>query len=141
MASNNLEVERYVDAKQNGKHLVDGNEFTYKRSRPRAETVYYVCTHKTRIGCNATAVVKGDKIVKKYGQHNHDTNLVQKRVREEEDKAIKAASTNHTSPRSVLGDLTASVCNESSGINHTLHMYMYTYTALQIFTSLGEGGN
>ena len=126
-----------MDAKQNGKHLVDGNEFTYKKSRTRAEKVYYVCTNKTRIGCNATAVVEGDKIVKKYGQHNHDTNLVQKRVREEEDKAIKAASTNHTSPRSVLGDLTASVCNESSGINHTLHIHMYTYC---IFTSHGEGG-
>ena len=86
MASNNLEVARYVryvDAKQNGKHLVDGNEFTYKKSPTHAEKVYYVCTHKTRIGCDATAVVQGDKIVKKYGRHNHDTNLVQKRVREE----------------------------------------------------------
>ena len=42
------------------------------------------------------AVVQGDKIVKKYGQQNHDTNPVQKRVREEEDKAINVASTNHT---------------------------------------------
>ena len=66
------------------------------RSRTRAEKVYYVCTHKIRIGCDATAVVQGDKIAEKYGQHNHDTNLVQKRVREEEDKAINAASTNHT---------------------------------------------
>ena len=86
-----------MDAKQNGKHLVDGNEFTNKKSPTRAEKVYYVCTHKIRIGCDATAVVEGDKIVKKYGQqHNHDTNLVQKRVREEEDKAINVASTNHT---------------------------------------------
>ena len=37
MASNNLEVARYVEAKQNGKHLVDGNEFTYKKSPTRAE--------------------------------------------------------------------------------------------------------
>ena len=33
MASNNLEVERYVDAKHNDKHLMDGNEFMYKKSR------------------------------------------------------------------------------------------------------------
>ena len=86
MTSNNLEVARYVryvNAKQNGKDLVDGNEFTYKKSPTHAEKVYYVCTHKTRIGCDATAVVQGDKIVKKYGRHNHDTNLVQKGVREE----------------------------------------------------------
>ena len=40
MASNNLEVARYVDAKQNGKHLMDGNGFMYKKSRTRAEKVY-----------------------------------------------------------------------------------------------------
>ena len=44
MASNNFEVARYVDAKQNGKHLVDGNEFTYKKSRTLAEKVYYIST-------------------------------------------------------------------------------------------------
>ena len=123
MASNDLkeEVARYMDVKQNGKHLVDDNNFTYKKVPTRAEKVYYACTHKNRVGCDATAVVQGDKIIKKYGQHNHDSNLVQKRVREEENRAIAAASANHTSPRSVLGDLTASVCNDSAGIIHALH--------------------
>ena len=40
MASNNLEVARYMDAKQNGKHLMDGNEFMYKKSHTRAVKVY-----------------------------------------------------------------------------------------------------
>ena len=40
MASNNLEVARCVDAKQNGKHLMDGNGFMYKKSRTRAVKVY-----------------------------------------------------------------------------------------------------
>ena len=71
----------YVDVKQNGKHLEDINKFTYRKVRTRAEKVYYACTQKKRLGCDATAVVQGDKIVKKYGKHNHDTNLVQKRVR------------------------------------------------------------
>ena len=66
MASNDLEEEvaRYVDVKQNGKHLVDDNNFTYKKVRARAEKVYYACTHKNRDGCDATAVVQGDKIIR-----------------------------------------------------------------------------
>ena len=40
MASNNLEVVRYMDAKQNGKHFMDGNEFMYKKSRTCAVKVY-----------------------------------------------------------------------------------------------------
>ena len=40
MASNNLEVARYMDVKQNGKHLMDGNEFMYKKSHTRAVKVY-----------------------------------------------------------------------------------------------------
>ena len=39
-----MEVARIVNAKQNGKHLVDGNEFTYKKSPTLAEKVYYVTT-------------------------------------------------------------------------------------------------
>ena len=108
MADNVLEEEvaRYVDAKQNGRHLLDNSQNTYKKVRTRDDNVYYACTQKKKLGCNATAVVKGDRIVKKYGQHCHDTNLVQKRVREQENMAIAGASTNNTSPWSVLGDLT-----------------------------------
>ena len=38
MASNDLEEEaRYVDVKQNGKHLEDTNKFTYRKVRARAK--------------------------------------------------------------------------------------------------------
>ena len=66
MADNVLEEEvaRYVDAKQNGRHLLDNSQNTYKKVRTRDENVHYACTQKKKLGCNATAVVKGDRIVK-----------------------------------------------------------------------------
>ena len=40
-------------------------------------------------------MVQGDKIVKKYGQHNHDTNPVQKRVREEDQTPEEGGEPQH----------------------------------------------
>ena len=143
MANKDLEEEVavYINVKQNGKRLVDGNQYTYSKVRERADKVYYACTQKKRIGCDATAVVQGDLIVKKFGQHNHDTNVVQKRVREEEDKAIAAAASNHTSPRSVLGDLTASVCNNSTGkIQLVTIVYIHCTYCIFISDRKGAGG-
>ena len=70
--------------------IVHVQEVTY----PCRDCLLY-CTHKIRIGCDATAVVQGDKIVKKYGQHNHDTNPVQKWVREEDQTPEEGGEPQH----------------------------------------------
>ena len=98
MASNNLEVARYVDAKQNGKHLVDGNEFTYKKSPTHAEKVYYICLHTQdpnwlrRHRCGPRWQ---DSEEVRPAQPWHQPGA-ERGQRGEEDKAINAASTNHT---------------------------------------------
>ena len=53
MASQDLEEEVavYINVKQNGKRLVDGDQYTYSKVRERADKVYYACTQKKRIGC------------------------------------------------------------------------------------------
>ena len=109
------EKANYVQAKQNGQHLIDSGSQEYKLVRKRGSKAYYRCTEKKRSLCKATAVVEGEFIIKKIGEHNHDSSLLKKRVREMENEAIKAASTSHTSPRSVLCDLTSNVTNVSSG--------------------------
>ena len=83
--------------------------------RKRGSKAYYRCTEKKRSLCQATAIVEGEYITKKMGEHNHDSNLLKKRVRDMENEAIKAAATSHTSPRSVLCDLTANVNSASAG--------------------------
>ena len=47
MASQDLEEEVavYINVKQNGKRLVDGDQYTYSKVRERADKVYYACTH------------------------------------------------------------------------------------------------
>jgi len=113
------EDANYISAKQNGRHLVDKNQFIYSLLRKRNDKAYYTCINKKKMNCKATAIVTGDKITRKSGTHNHDTDLLKKRVRELEHQAIRAASTNHSAPRTVLGDLTAAVSNVSEGKKKT----------------------
>ena len=58
----------YISAKQNGRHLVDKNEF-YSLIRKRNDKAYYACINKKKMNCSATAIVTGDKITKKSGTH------------------------------------------------------------------------
>ena len=93
------EDTNYISAKQNGRHLVDKNQFIYSLLRKRNDKAYYTCINKKKMNCKATAIVTGDKFTRKSGTHNHDTDLLKKRVRELEHQAIRAASTNHSAPR------------------------------------------
>ena len=110
-------MANYVPAKQNGRHLVDQHQYEYKLVRKRDTKAYYKCTEKKKLCCTATAVVHGDMIIKKMGNHNHDSELIKKRVQEMEKEAIKAAASNHTAPRTVLGNLTATISISSAGKN------------------------
>ena len=112
---NETEDANYLSAKQNGRHLVDKNDFIYSLIRKRNDKAYYACINKKKMNCSATAIVTGDKFTQKSGAHNHDTDLLKKRVRMLEQQAIRAAATNHSAPRAVLGDLTAAVSNVSEG--------------------------
>ena len=63
------EDANYISAKQNGRHLVDKNEFIYSLIRKRNDKAYYACINKKKMNCSATAIVTGDKITKKSGTH------------------------------------------------------------------------
>ena len=81
MASLDVDEEaRYVEGKQNGKKLQDRNNFTYRKNSTHNGRVYYNCTEKKTLGCEATAIVQGDNIIKKSKQHNSVcTKLVQEK--------------------------------------------------------------
>ena len=56
--------------------------------------MYYQCiTHKS-LECKDSAVVKSDMIVGVKNEHNHDNDLLGKKIRLQEKEAIEVAATN-----------------------------------------------
>ena len=108
---------RYIPVKQGGKHLLDPNNYEYRRIKTREHKVYYQCIKHKELGCKASALVlvENEKIVEIKNGHNHDTDLLNKKIREQERLAIEAAATNIViSPRTVLGTLTSNITQSSS---------------------------
>ena len=64
--------------------------------------------------------VADNMLVRMSGDHNHDTDIAVKKVKEKENNAIKEGAKNPTvSPRSVLANLTTELMGSSStSINH-----------------------
>ena len=75
-----------------------------------------------KYNCKVTAAVEvaTNMVTRITGEHNHDTDLAAKKVREKENEAIQEAARNPTvSPRTVLGNLAANVTATSpTSINH-----------------------
>ena len=67
------------------------------------------------MGCKGSAVVESDMIVGVQNEHNHDNDLLAKKIRAQEKEAIEVAARNRvTSPRAVLGNLTINIVQSSS---------------------------
>ena len=113
----------YLPARRGGRHLKDENEMVYYLNRRRDSKTYYCCIEKSRLKCPATAVVENETnmIIKKSGEHVHDSNLLKRAVRQLENQAIKNAAENRDVPRSVLGNLNIIVSQSTNG----KHSYFY----------------
>lgn len=107
----------YINVKQGGKHIVDAQQMEYRVTRRKEHKTYYQCVMKNKNMCPATAIVSNetDDIVQLSGEHNHDSDLLKRKVRARENDAIKEAATNSSvSPRSVLGNITNEVTTDFS---------------------------
>ena len=75
----------------------------YFISKGRENKSCYFCTGKKNLSFPATAVVENSTkmIIKKSGNHVHDSiniQILQRKVRQFEEKAIRKAADNHTAP-------------------------------------------
>ena len=99
----------YLPVKQNGRHLLCGQNFTYKLCRKNIETkkTYFVCSLKKTKKCTAAAVVdaKTDMIIRIINNHNHDSSLMEQKVRKLERETLKQAGSSLEKPRDIVGKL------------------------------------
>ena len=107
----------FVPARKGGRHLRDQQGMSYSLSKRREKKSYYFCVEKKILSCPATAVVDNstEMIIKISGDHVHDSNILQKKVRNLEEQAIKSAAEHHNAPRCVLGHLTNTIGNTTHG--------------------------
>ena len=115
--SSRMQRANYVPARKGGRHLRDERGMIYSLSKRRENKSYYFCCEKKNLGCPATAVVENstDMIIKISGDHAHDSNILQRKVRHLEEQAIRNAADNHNAPRSALGNLTNTVGTTTHG--------------------------
>ena len=121
----------FVPARKGGSHLRDHLGMLYYLSKRRENKSYYFCTEKKTLSCGATAVVDNttEMIIKMSGEHAHDSNLMQRNVRDLEEQDVSKAADNHNAPRSVLGNLTNTIATTAAELLAstftTLFIYMY----------------
>ena len=53
---------RCIAVKQGGKHLLDADNFEYRRIKTRETKMYYQCIKQKSLGCKGSAVVESDII-------------------------------------------------------------------------------
>ena len=102
----------YVPARKGGRYLRDQQGMIYFLRKRRENKTYYFCTEKKNLTCPATAVVEDstEMIIKISGDHAHDNNILQSKVRHLEEQAIRNAAlalshdTNLTSNRNMARD-------------------------------------
>ena len=121
----------FVPTRKGGSHLRDHLGMLYYLSKRRENKSYYFCTEKKTLSCGATAVVDNttEMIIKMSGEHAHDSNLMQRNVRDLEEQDVSKAADNHNAPRSVLGNLTNTIATTAAELLAstftTLFIYMY----------------
>ena len=112
----------FKHAKQGGKLLLCPEGYEFNKVKEDKDRIHFVCRMKKKYGCKVTAAVTvaDNMLVRMSGDHNHDTDIAVKKVKEKENNAIKEGARNPTvSPRSVLANLTTELMGSSStSINH-----------------------
>ncbi len=96
---------RYSQAKQGGKHLLDADNFQYRRHGATNNRTFYKCVLQKTHNCNAAASVdnKTNMLVQLNGSHFHDSDLAKKEIDKIVKEAIQTASTSLETPKNVLG--------------------------------------
>ena len=114
---------QFKPAKQGGQILVTPDNHEFKKSRPaQGKKLFMKCRMHHKYGCKATAAVdlEENMVVRLSGEHNHDTDITIKKVKEMEKQAVEEAARNPTvSPRTVLGNLSTNIMGDNpNAINH-----------------------
>ena len=107
----------YEDTKQGGKFLVY-QHFEYNKHQKDGKRIHYRCRERAKYQCKATLAVSVDTgtVVRVSGEHNHDSDVLKKYVKNEEKKAIRLAANYPTvAPRTVLGNLSNKLQTENPG--------------------------
>jgi len=115
----NIEMAEFVDISRGGKALKDSSGYLYLKASTvlAKDRAYWYCKEKAKMTCAASAVTKlsADIIISK-GIHNHPNHLMEIKVRQIEKNKIAAAATlPNAAPRTVFGDITATVMNTAPG--------------------------
>jgi hypothetical protein len=98
----------FVKNRKGGLNLQDLSGYLYRAKKvlPVKDRTYWICVSKERDACPATVItVTSSKVmVKQTGEHSHSNRLVERKVKEVEQKNIAAAALLPTmAPRSILG--------------------------------------
>ena len=111
---------KFISSNKKSKVLVDANRHEYLKDKTIADKTYWICRKKRQNFCSAKIVTQTERdpaieiIVKVSGEHNHSSELLQKRVIETEKKFVENAAINPSIPcRTVLGEITNKLQNDS----------------------------
>ena len=71
----------FVPAKKNGgKFLETPDNHAFLKNSQRGDKMYFQCQNKKK-DCKATAIVTNNNVVEYIDNHNHDSNILEKRVK------------------------------------------------------------
>ena len=117
-----MDLPTYRPAKQGG-HILLYKSFEYTKHKSDGKRVYYRCRERTKSSCPVSLALDKDNgaVVRTTNEHNHDSQLLEKKVRDAEQEAIKNAASHPTvAPRTVFGLFANKVQQEvPGGINLT----------------------
>jgi hypothetical protein len=131
----------FVKNQKGGDHLKDKDGYVYRRSKslPLKDKNYWICVFCLKFSCPVTVVssISSQKLISRSGEHRHSNQLIERKVKYIEDEKIKMAAQNPTvSPRTVLGNISATLDNRLAGgtsymrskqsINVAIHRQQYT---------------
>ena len=76
----------FKHAKQGGKLLLCPEGYEFNKVKEDKDRIHFVCRMKKKYGCKVTAAVTvaDNMLVRMSGDHNHDTDIAVKKVREKE---------------------------------------------------------
>jgi hypothetical protein len=117
MAGGNV---RYILNRKGSNSLQDDSGYVYKKTKsvPSTDKTYWQCVWKRKYSCPVTLVTTDStmKVFKLSGNHNHSNQLLEKSVRDVEEKKIKmAALVPSIAPRTILGEISMNLEESMAG--------------------------
>ncbi len=85
---------RFINSKRGNRLLVDIYNYVYMWNKKKDDFTYWQCTERTKLACKSTACTDSGNNVVWTRRHNHVSDPVKVKVREETQKIIDSAKAN-----------------------------------------------